>query len=121
MLSARYATSGPARAKIVVLSDTDKIAPPGSLPHAVEDGGVEPVAAAWTTSHRLRVAAESITAAAQSTENKVKVGVHNVSFEWVPAELVDVYVTERDKWAVDDIARHAEGLKEDEERMFGGL
>lgn len=48
-------------------------------------------------------------------------GRAHVSFEWVPAELVDVCVTERGKWAVDDIARHAEGLKEDEERMFGGL
>lgn len=44
-----------------------------------------------------------------------------MSFEWVPAELVYVSVTERGKWAVDDIARHAEGLKEDEERLFGGL
>lgn len=121
VLSARYVTSGPTRAKIVVLSDTDKIAPPGSLPHAVEDGGVEPVVAAWTTSHRLRVAAKNITAAAQTMENKVKVEVRNVSFEWVPAELVDVYVTERGKWTVDDIARHAEGLKAEEERMFGGL
>lgn len=122
VLSARYVTSGATRAKIVVLSDTDKIALSGSLPHAVEDGGVEPVAAAWTASHRLRVAAESITAAAaQTTENKVKVEVRNVSFEWVPAELVDVYVTERGKWTVDDIARHAEGLKAEEERMFGGL
>ncbi|KAK0742606.1 hypothetical protein B0T18DRAFT_305751, partial [Schizothecium vesticola] len=121
VLSARYVTSGSTRARIVVLSDTDKIAPPGSASHAVEDGGAEPVAAAWTTSQRLRVAADSITAAAWTRNNKVEVAVRNVSFEWVPAELIDVYLTERGKWTVDDIARHAEGLKAEEERMFGAL
>jgi translation initiation factor 2B subunit (eIF-2B alpha/beta/delta family) len=121
VLSARYVTSSSTRAKIVVLSDTDKITPPRSASHVVEDGGAEPMAAAWTTSQRLRVAADRINAAAQTTSNKVEVVVRNLSFEWVPAELVDVYLTERGKWTVDDIARHAEGLRAEEERIFGGL
>ncbi|KAK1835712.1 hypothetical protein QBC39DRAFT_327363 [Podospora conica] len=115
VLSARYVMPG---AKVVVLSDTEKIASPGSpSSHVVEDNGAEQVAAAWSTSNRLRDAATAL----QSKNCKVAVQVRNVFFEWVPAELVDVYITERGKWAVDDIARHAEGVKAEEERMFGGL
>lgn len=48
----------------------------------------------------------------------VEVHVRNVFFEWVPPDLVDVYITEQGQLTVADIAKHSETLGTEEERLF---
>ena len=72
-------------AKVIVVSETDKIATPGDMEdHGEERNDPEEVSSAWDmqTRHVL--------------PGLMKEGleVENVYFEWVPAKYVDVYITE---------------------------
>lgn len=123
-------------AKIVIVSETGKVAPPGAAAaHVVEDNGPTQLVRAWTAdfnSDRIRNAAgtlPSIPAGKQEAggqshadvrpgNDAVQIDIRNVLFEWVPPELVDVYVTEQGIWTVADIQKHSETLGIEEERLF---
>ncbi|CZR65902.1 uncharacterized protein PAC_15802 [Phialocephala subalpina] len=50
-----------------------------------------------------------------------QVKVKNAYFEWVPAEFIDQYITEKGLWSVDDIAKLSAEVEERERRLFGDL
>ncbi|KAL2017425.1 hypothetical protein VTK56DRAFT_2081 [Thermocarpiscus australiensis] len=123
VLSAKHAC---ATAKVVVLGESDKVAPPGRPEdHVVEDNDPSQVSRAWLAEYnspRVRNAAAEFQSV-ESTEahRGVRVEIRNVFFEWCPASLIDVYVTEFGEWTGQDIAQHSERLAAEEKRLFGSL
>ncbi|ROV89706.1 hypothetical protein VMCG_10340 [Cytospora schulzeri] len=137
VLSAKHISPG---ARTVILSESGKVAPPGAAAaHVVEDNGPTQLVRAWTADfngERVRNAAgtlPSVPAGEQehgqshpdvplgNNDAVVQVDIRNVLFEWVPPELVDVYVTEQGLWTVADIQKHSETLGIEEERFFGDI
>jgi len=124
VLSARHASPD---VKTVVLSESEKIAPPGAEEeHVVEENDPAQLESAWKgefNNARVRVAAASLARAlgdsASGGFDGVEVGVSNVFFEWVPHSLVDTYVTEFGVWTRHDIVTHSERLGAEEKRLFG--
>lgn len=127
ILSAKHVSP---KAKIVIVSETEKVATPGAAgAHVVETNDPAQLMHAWTAdfnSERIRNAAGTLPSGARafahhdqkSSDNAAEVHVSNVSFEWVPPDLVDVYITERGQLAVEDIAKLSETLGTEEERFF---
>lgn len=136
ILSAKHVSP---KAKIVIVSETEKVATPGAAAaHVVENNNPAQLMHAWTAgfnSERIRNAAGTIPSGAgggtvhpsaydthhdscKGSNDVVEVHVRNVFFEWVPPELVDVYITERGQLTVEDIAKHSETLGTEEERFF---
>lgn len=135
ILSAKHVSP---KAKIVIVSETEKVATPGAAAaHVVENNDPAQLRHAWTAgfnSERIRNAAGTIPSAAgggsvqdayethhgscRGGNDVIEVHVRNVFFEWVPPELVDVYITERGQLTVADIAEHSETLGTEEERFF---
>ncbi|KAK4236791.1 hypothetical protein C8A03DRAFT_45248 [Achaetomium macrosporum] len=121
VLSAKRVCPG---AKVIVLGESDKIAPPGRPEdHVVEDNDPTQISRAWTAEYnspRVRGAAAAMQKS-DSRPSSVKFEIRNVFFEWVPASLIDAYVTEAGEWTVQQIARHSEKLQAEQERFFGSL
>lgn len=136
ILSAKHVSP---KAKIVIVSETEKVATPGAAAaHVVENNDPAQLMHAWTAgfnSERIRNAAGTIPSGAgggtvhssaygthhdscKGSNDAVEVHVRNVFFEWVPPDLVDVYITERGQLTVADIAKHSETLGTEEERFF---
>lgn len=128
VLSAKHVSP---KAKTVIISESDKIAPPGPAgAHVVEDNDPTQLAHAWKAefnSERVKIAAGTVasdggTAAGQSKPGLngpvVHVNIRNVFFEWVSPELIDAYVTEQGIWTVGDIRKLSETLGVEEERLF---
>jgi len=119
VLSAKHVSP---TANVIVLGESDKIAPPGRPEdHVVEDNDPSQISRAWQAeynSERVRGA----TAALRDTQaSRVKTEIRNVFFEWVPAGLIDAYVTESGEWTTQQIAQHSERLEAEEKRLFGSL
>lgn len=126
VLSAKHACG---RARVVVLGESDKIAPPGRPEdHVVEAHDPSQISRAWRAEYnstRVRTAATALLQSPQPSvlggRPAVSVEISNVFFEWIPAALIDVYVTEGGEWAADKIAQHSEKLEVEEQRLFGDL
>ncbi|KAH7093173.1 hypothetical protein FB567DRAFT_433781 [Paraphoma chrysanthemicola] len=93
-------------AKIVVLSDSDKIAMPGGDMENHEIHPPSELSAAWSEETR------------RTLEGTANVEVFGEWFEWVPAGLVDVYVTEKGRLAVEDVVALANEVKTLDETIF---
>ncbi|POS69611.1 translation initiation factor eIF-2B [Diaporthe helianthi] len=127
ILSAKHVSP---KAKIVIISETEKVATPGAAgAHVVENNDPAQLMHAWTAGfngERIRTAAGTLPsrhcAFAQHDNNRsnhaAEVHVSNVSFEWIPPDLIDVYLTERGQLTVEDIAKLSETLGTEEERFF---
>ncbi|KAJ0119829.1 translation initiation factor eIF-2B [Diaporthe amygdali] len=135
ILSAKHVSP---KAKIVIVSETEKVATPGAAAaHVVENNDPAQLMHAWTAgfnSERIRSAAGTIPSVAggatvqdayhphhgvdEVNNDVVDVRVRNVFFEWIPPELVDIYITERGQLTVADIAKHSKTLGTEEERFF---
>lgn len=121
ILSAKHVSP---KAKVVVVSETEKVATPGAASaHVVENNNPTQLTRAWTAgfnSERIRNAAGTIPSGGsdRGDNDAVEVHVRNVFFEWVPPDLVDVYITERGRLTVADIAKHSGVLGAEEERLF---
>lgn len=105
-------------AEVVMLGESDKVAPPGPPEeHVIEDNDHSQVSRAWddaNNTERVRNAAAMLRDCQPSTTDEpraVRVEIRNISFEWVDSKLIDVYVTESGEWTRDDIARHSEKLR----------
>ena len=144
ILCARQAASSSKRpVKVVVLGESEKVAPPGDPDeHVVEENDPGQIVRAWSADYnsaRVRHGAsllaemssgnKSLTADKETGEegqnglvdSSIEVTVHNVFFEWCPAELIDLYMTEFGQWTVKDISEHSNRLATDEQRLFGDL
>lgn len=92
---------------VVVLSDTDKIAASGEEQEVPETHPAKELTAAWAEETR------------EQLEGEENMEVFGEWFEWVPAQLVDAYVTERGVLKVEDVERLAQEVKDLEESVFG--
>ncbi|KAG0588929.1 hypothetical protein KC19_2G279200 [Ceratodon purpureus] len=99
-------------AEVVVVSETDKIAKPGSMEeHVDEENEFQEVTKAWN-------------GAAEFDDRKSeprKVKVRNVYFEWIPSKWVDLYICENgilSREGVHEISLITERL---EKELFGNL
>ncbi|KAK3693037.1 hypothetical protein B0T22DRAFT_367528 [Podospora appendiculata] len=124
LLAARFVTTGGSingqggRARVVVLGEGEKVAGPGRAEeHVVEELDPGLVMSGWEGAEAAEV--KSLVESADGEGSKV--AARNVSFEWCPAELVDVYVTERGEWGREDVARMSRRVGEEEGRLFGDL
>ncbi|OIW25361.1 nagb/rpia/CoA transferase-like protein [Coniochaeta ligniaria NRRL 30616] len=131
ILSARHiaALSGKP-VKVIVLGESEKVAPPGSPDeHVVEENDPNQLSRAWSAEYnsaRVRHGGSYLTEISKGAERApadglVEVAVHNVFFEWVSSELIDLYMTEFGQWTVKEISKHSSRLATEEERLFGDL
>ncbi len=108
--------------KTVVLGDTDKIAPPGRPEdHVIEDNDPSQISRAWEAESNSKRIHEAAAMLRDARNANVKIETRNVFFEWVPANLIDAYLTESGEWTVRQIAEHSEKLEAEEKRLFGDL
>ncbi len=119
VLSARHVAP---KAKVVILSETGKIAGPGSADeHVVEDNDPSEVTAPWNAAGvqgKDMIEASSPQARPKSAKHVV---VKNIYFEWVPARFIDTYITEQGLWSSEDIAERSQWIGGATERFFKGL
>jgi translation initiation factor 2B subunit (eIF-2B alpha/beta/delta family) len=81
--------------KIIVATESDKIATPGAMmEHAVENNEDEEVVSGWDDDTQKQY---------HSLKSEEHLVVENTYFEWVPARYVDTYVTERGVLNVEQI------------------
>ncbi|KAI0155236.1 hypothetical protein GGR57DRAFT_92610 [Xylariaceae sp. FL1272] len=108
VLAARHVAP---KARVVVLSDTDKIAEPQALDkHHDEENDTSELTKAWAA-----------VKGAQDIERKELVTVKNPYFEWVPANLVDAYATEQGMRNMDQITEQAQWIEKERKRFFDGV
>lgn len=121
VLSAKLASPG---VKILVLSGLDKVA--GSkdeLPENAqerESNESTEVTAPWVTSGLggIKLLDECIQGKSPKTAHCI-VNIKNVTFEWVPAELIDGYLCENGLYEKAGIQQRARDVKRDTSRYFG--
>lgn len=114
VLSARHISP---KVKVVVLSDTEKIAGPGSVEeHVSEENDASELSRAW----RGTVAGAEVVEDALAREDG-KVVVRNAYFEWVPADFVDAYATEEGLWGTRRIRHSSDWIGRKMEVYFGEL
>ncbi|KAB5566750.1 hypothetical protein GE09DRAFT_1219009 [Coniochaeta sp. 2T2.1] len=126
ILSARHmAASSGKQVKVIILGESEKVAPPESPDkHVVEDNDPDQISRAWSAeynSERVRRGGEVLKNMSKGTNDLVEVAVHNVFFEWVSADLIDLYMTEFGQWTVEDISKYSDRLATEEQRLFGEL
>lgn len=103
---AKYCTE---KVKVVVLSEIDKVVADREEEGEREVHHDSEVTDAWPREVRDGLEAGDI-----------KIDVLGEWFEWVPKELVDVYVTERGVLSREEIGQCAEEIRVLEKRIFGG-
>ncbi|KAI5923450.1 translation initiation factor eIF-2B subunit family protein [Camillea tinctor] len=119
VLSARYVAPG---AKIVILSESEKIASPGSMDeHEPEENNPAELTRAWQENVKGAGVIENALQTNDSTLQSRRIVVKNTYFEWVPASMIDVYATEEGIWAVKDIAERSQWIGKEMERFFKDL
>ncbi|KEF53430.1 uncharacterized protein A1O9_10405 [Exophiala aquamarina CBS 119918] len=111
-LTSKHITQG--KCRVICISETDKIAPPGSLDeHGEEDNDPSEVSKAWNLQGREMNQTDS--------SKKDSVHVSNVYFEWVPAGLIDYYVCEDGVLPVAEIARQSQEMAVLIDQVFSDL
>ncbi|KAH9884366.1 nagb/rpia/CoA transferase-like protein [Xylariomycetidae sp. FL2044] len=110
-------------AKVVVFSETDKIANPGSIDeHPPEENDPAQLLGAWErTAKGSEMIREAMSAEKSSHRTERNLAVKNVYFEWVPADLIDAYITEEGVWSIDDITKRSRWVGGEMTRFFEGL
>jgi translation initiation factor 2B subunit (eIF-2B alpha/beta/delta family) len=107
------------QAKVVVLSGIDKIAGPGAASeHVVEENDPRELTRAWKGAKGANVVDKF---SLQASQGPTSVAVKNIYFEWVPASLVDVYITEEGSWSAGDIQKRSEWIGQEVDRFFADL
>ncbi|KAI2470159.1 nagb/rpia/CoA transferase-like protein [Annulohypoxylon bovei var. microspora] len=110
-------------AKVVILSETEKIACPGSTEeHAVEENEPTEVIQAWAGNVKsVEIIKDALAGAQGSSAREKKVQVRNTYFEWVPARFIHGYLTDEGLWSIRDIAKRSNWIGDEMDRFFGNL
>lgn len=120
VLSARHVSPS---AKVLILSELEKVAEPGTEDsHQTENNDPAEVIAPWHDSgvRGIKALDEGLRGTHAEIAN-CTVEVKNVYFEWVPADLIDAYISEEGTLDVAAIKKKAQQVKEKTERYFGSL
>ncbi|XDG05895.1 hypothetical protein ABKA04_005510 [Annulohypoxylon sp. FPYF3050] len=106
-------------AKVVILSETEKIACPGLMEeHAAEENDAKEVTQAWMENPRTY---QTIEGAVTDASAQRKIQVKNTYFEWVPARFIHGYITDEGLWSAQDIARRSDWISGEMDRFFKNL
>ncbi|KAI0811788.1 hypothetical protein GGR55DRAFT_641823 [Xylaria sp. FL0064] len=114
VLSARHVAPD---VKVLVVSDVEKITAPGSMDeHGSEENPLHELCSSW----------EGVTDGAEIIEDALsrcdpRIAVKNSSFEWVPASLIDNYITNRDIWNLEIVQSWSERVGKKYEEFFKKL
>ncbi|KAI0168908.1 nagb/rpia/CoA transferase-like protein [Hypoxylon sp. FL1284] len=109
-------------ARVVILSETEKIASPGSMEeHQSEENSPAELTQAWRSNVPGGDVIERASAAFGNDAGRGRVRVRNAYFEWIPAQFIDAYVTDEGLWSVEDIAKRSSWIKGETDRFFEGL
>lgn len=112
VLTSIHVTKG--RCRVICISETDKIAPPGSLDeHGEEENGPAEVSKTWNLQGRELSQTD--------TSKTDSVHVSNVYFEWVPAGLIHHYICEDGVLSVAEIARKSQEMAALIDQVFSDL
>ena len=99
-------------AQVVVVSETDKIAKPGSMEeHADEENEMQEVTKAWNFAPNFD----------ERYSEPKKVKVRNVYFEWIPSKWVDLYICEDGILSREDVYEISVRTERLEKELFGNL
>jgi translation initiation factor 2B subunit (eIF-2B alpha/beta/delta family) len=103
--------------KVLVLSDTEKIAGPGTMEeHSSEENDPSELSRAWKgTVEGAQIVEDTLTG------NDQKVAIKNAYFEWVPADLIDAYATEEGLWNKEQIQQQSDCIGKEMEQYFRDL
>ncbi|KAI0887693.1 nagb/rpia/CoA transferase-like protein [Annulohypoxylon maeteangense] len=108
-------------AKVVILSETEKIACPGlAEEHTVEDNDPAEVTQAWRKDAKSFEVIEDVLTDTQSNATR-NIQVRNTYFEWVPAHFIHGYLTDEGLWSVQDIAKRSSWIGDEMDRFFKNL
>lgn len=102
-------------AKVVVVTSTDKITLDGGKKEETESNDKEEMTQAWPPSWAVMLQDE------RAAQGGAQVEVRNAYFEWVPAEYVDVYVTDEGEVDKKGVKGLAAGKGEVESKLFADL
>lgn len=119
-------------AMTVILSEQEKVAPPGAAAeHVVENNDATQLTRAWMAdfnSDSIQKAAATVSrsplgggavAGQPALTNAAScIETRNIFFEWVPSKLIDVFVTEDGIETASGIQQLSEALGREEERFF---
>lgn len=114
VLSARHVSPD---AKVVVISETEKVKEPCVGENDVEENDPREIVNTW---HNDMVKGANIGEESMSDRN-VTAEVKNIYFEWVPLTLVDGFVCEEGILGKDGIKERSEQIAEKIETFFGSL
>ncbi|KAJ8124875.1 hypothetical protein O1611_g8765 [Lasiodiplodia mahajangana] len=114
VLTARYVSPN---TKVLVLSDTEKIAGPGSMDeHSSEENSHSELSRTWKgTAEGAQVVEDAL------SRDDPRLAVKNAYFEWVPAKLVDAYATEEGLWSTEQIRDKSTWIGTEIEACFKDL
>ncbi|KAJ9230354.1 hypothetical protein DTO207G8_4663 [Paecilomyces variotii] len=108
-------------ARVVVLTELEKVAEPGSVTqHVTEENDPDEVIRGWKSSGVKGfdvVERELKRGYGQNTALSVK----NIYFEWVPADFIDAYICEEGSWDTSRIKDRSKWVGERIDRLFGAL
>ncbi|GAD98786.1 hypothetical protein PVAR5_7487 [Paecilomyces variotii No. 5] len=118
VLSAKYVNPV---VKVVVLSELEKVAEPGSVTeHVVEENEPTEVISSWKADGvkgfdviegQLR----------KGNGDNAALSVKNIYFEWVPADFIDSYICEEGSWNTSHIKERSAWVGEQIDRLFGAV
>lgn len=121
VLSTRHVSP---EAKVVVLSEVEKVAGPGTpSEHAAEDNEPSELMAGWTGSLAVK-GADAIGACLRNVDSEGSevgtplVKIKNIYFEWVPSRLVSVYITDEGVWSAADVKKRSDWVGAETHRLF---
>lgn len=120
VLSARHVSPN---AKVLIFSELEKVAEPGvEGDHRAENNDPLEVMTSWLENgvKGVKVIEEGLRGIHFDTSN-CHLSVMNVYFEWVPASLIDAYISEEGILDVEAIRKKSGQVKEEFERYFGCL
>ncbi|KAI2778352.1 nagb/rpia/CoA transferase-like protein [Daldinia loculata] len=110
-------------AKVVILSETEKIARPGLIKdHLAEENSPTELVRAWKGIVKGADLVEKVLSDGEHDEVRGKrVRVRNSYFEWIPAIFVHAYVTDEGLWSVENIIERSNWIGKETDRFFKDL
>jgi len=118
VLGAKYVSP---KVKVLVFSQLEKVAEPGSEEDRVESNDPVEVMTSWLDRDVKGVKILEENMGTRSESSNCVVEVKNIYFEWVPAEMVDAYICEEGTLDWNAIRKKADQVKDKADKYLGSL
>lgn len=119
VLSARHISP---HARVVVLSEIEKIAGPGAVgEHPVEENNPAELSSSWEHGVKGNDLLKEYMVKTNHGTAQSSVAVKNVYFEWVPAKFIAAYITDEGIWSAKEIKKRSDEIESETKRFFEDL